>query len=370
MACTHSQSAVVNGAARIKLLRGKLAALRAQAFLVSDPHNVAYLSGFESSNGYLLISDAALFVITDFRYQDVAERVARRLGGTAVLLKGGGLAQALRDCCTRLRIRALAFEPHHLTVAQFRALERQASGIRWMHTTQVVAKIRAAKDRAEIRAIRLAIAVAEQAYAGIPRKAWLGLTEIEAADLLEARIRAAGRRNDVRATPSFDTIVAEGPHVAEPHHLPTQRRIGAGEMVTFDWGARVNGYCSDITRTIMTGRADAQFRRIYQTVRDAQAAAIRAVKPRVALKTIDAAAREIITRAGHAKQFGHGTGHGVGRQVHEGIAANMKSKDVAAPGMVLTIEPGIYISGWGGVRIEDMVLVTRTGAEVLTSLPK
>ena len=346
-----------------------LARSRAQAFLVSDPVNVLYLTGFESSNAFLLITADGTALFTDFRYKDAVKELARRQGLDAVIITDG-LARAVSAWCRMHSVRRVAFEDQHLTVAFFSRLRKKARTIAWLPAAVSVASIRAVKDAAELRAMRKAVIVAEEAFRSTPPRTWIGLTEIEAAELLEGRMHVAARRHGWHAERSFDTIVAAGANASAPHHKPAETRIRTGMLLKVDWGAKVDGYCSDITRTLFLGRPDREFRSVYATVLEAQRAAIRAVKPGVKLKDVDAAARAIITSAGHGEHFGHGTGHGIGMQVHEGVAANAKSKDVAKSGMVFTVEPGIYIPGWGGIRVEDMVMVTRTGVRVLTCLPK
>ncbi len=355
--------------ARRTAVRNTLARNRAQALLVSDPVNVRYLTGFESSNAFLLIATEGAALFTDFRYRDAAEELARRQGLETVIITKG-LARAVAGWCRAHGIRRAAFEDHHLTVASFRLLRTKARGIAWLPAAVPVASIRAVKDAAELRAIRRAVTVAEDAFRSIPPRAWVGLTELEAAEMLEERMRAAARRHGWHADRAFSSIVAAGANASMPHHTPSAARIRAGTLLKIDWGARVDGYCSDITRTLYLGRPDRRFKSIYATVLEAQRAAIKAVKPGVRLKDVDAAARTVIARAGHGECFGHGTGHGIGMQVHEGIAVNARSGDEAKPGMVFTIEPGIYVPGWGGIRVEDMVVVTRTGVRVLTRLAK
>jgi len=354
---------------RQRQVRRKLKVSRAQAIFVSAPQNVAYLTGFDSTNGFVLLTADATVVFTDFRYEHSLRALAERQGLTPVIVRAA-LARELRQCCKRLGIRRLAFEADHLTVTQFKRLRGTGRTLQWLPADTWLQDARNRKDGDELELMQQAVRVAEQAFAGTAPDEWLGLREDAAADLLEQRMKAAARGHGWHAEAAFPIIVAAGTNAAVPHHHPGSTTIEREMMVTFDWGARVAGYCSDMTRTLYLGTPDRQFRRVYRTVLRAQKAAIAAYRTGVALKTVDAAARTIIAKADHARHFGHGTGHGIGREVHEGFSASPKGRGRVKHGMVCTVEPGIYIPGWGGVRIEDMVVATPRGTRVMTSLPK
>jgi Xaa-Pro aminopeptidase len=228
-----------------------------------------------------------------------------------------------------------------------------------------VRELRLRKDSHELAHIRLAIRRAEESFRELQQFIKPGATERELALKLEYLMRDKGAR---RA--AFDTIVASAGNGAMPHASVTGRRIRKGDLVTIDFGAEANGYCCDITRTICIGRPTARQREIHELVRSAQESAMKSVRPGVSCKSVDDAAREVIRKAGHGAHFGHGTGHGIGLMVHEGPSVSPLSKDSVEPGMVFTVEPGVYIPGWGGVRIEDMVLATDGGIKVLTTLPR
>jgi Xaa-Pro aminopeptidase len=229
----------------------------------------------------------------------------------------------------------------------------------------LVRELRLRKDRHELAHIRLAVRRAEESFRELKSFIRPGAREQELALKLEYLMREKGARKA-----AFDTIVASGGNGAMPHASVTNRRIKKGDLVTFDFGAEANGYYCDITRTYCIGRPSPRQREIHELVLQAQAAAIRSVRPGVTCTSVDAAAREMIQQAGHGKHFGHGTGHGIGLMVHEGPSVSPLSKDHVEQDMVFTVEPGVYVPGWGGVRIEDMVLVTGNGSRILTTLPR
>lgn len=368
MAPSAPDTAKVYARRRTRVLRAMQAA-RVPALLVTNPVNVTYLTGFHSSNAALLLTPHATALITDFRYETAA-RALTTAQHLELLIAKDGMGKAIASWCQQQRVRSLAFEDDHLTVARFEVLKRRAPRVHWRPARPWIMAERLVKDEGELDTMRLAITVAEKGFATIRDHEWIGLTEIEAADLLADRVRAAARKLGVHAEPSFPFIVAAGPNAAIPHHYPGSTVIREGQMLIVDWGARVHDYCSDMTRTLFLGTPDPTFKKIYATVLKAQLAAIRTLRPGVTFKRVDAAARDIITAAGHGAHFGHATGHRIGLEVHEGIKLARNNPERARAGMVTTIEPGIYIPGWGGVRIEDMVLVTPRGHEVLTSLPK
>jgi Xaa-Pro aminopeptidase len=270
-----------------------------------------------------------------------------------------------------LGITTVGFEPAHLTVARHewltRTLEARGAAIGLRPTARLVERARLVKDTFEIAILREAAAriagVADAAFAA----ARAGVSERAVAGAIESAMRAAGYDR-----PAFDTIVASGPHGALPHHRPGDRILAAGDLVVLDFGGVLDGYCCDLTRTVSIGPSSPEGRRVHAAVREAQQAAIAAVRPGVAASAVDAAARQVLEGHGLGRAFGHGTGHGLGLDVHEDPRITRARPDVAdeplAAGMVFTIEPGAYLEGWGGVRIEDDVLVTDTGCDVLTDV--
>lgn len=345
---------------RISLLRQQMKHYDISVFLVTRREDVRYLSGFTGSAGSLLLAADRSFLVTDFRYQLQAPLETKSL---SILIQKKDFFTAVRDAGNRLGADTLWFDESALTVGEMKKLRKQ--GFKLRGCRDIVGVLRRQKDEHEMASLRLAIRRAEQSFRELKQYIKPGATERELGGRLEQVMRENGSRKA-----AFDTIVASAGNGAMPHASVTNRRIRKGDLVTFDFGAEANGYYSDITRTICVGRPTARQREIHGLVLKAQSAAIRSVRPCISCKSVDAAAREIIQSAGHGKHFGHGTGHGIGLMVHEGPLISPRSKDRVAKDMVFTVEPGVYIPGWGGLRIEDMVLVTESGAKVLTTLPR
>jgi len=343
--------------------------LKVNAVFISNPINVEYLTGFKSSNGFVLLTDDATTIFTDFRYKQCAEEIANKENFNAVIIKKG-LISTLRKHLYKNKLKKVGFEDNHLTVSVFQKFEKSIKKIKWVPIKSKLLYIRDKKSDEELRLMSIAIDVAEKGFASIKMKEWIGLKEFEAAELLEIRMKLAAKKFGLRTEPSFKIIVAAGENAAVPHHASGNSIIKENQMLLIDWGAKIESYCSDMTRTFFLGKPDKKFKEIYNIVLKANKAAIEKVKSGVSLASIDKAARKIIKEAGFEKEFGHGTGHGVGLEVHEGSGPSGSSNLRAKSGSIITIEPGIYLPGWGGVRIEDMVLVTPKGAKILTSLPK
>ena len=333
---------------------------RIESLLVTRREDVRYLTGFTGSAGSLLIDSGRPCLITDFRYKLQSRREA---AGVAVVIQKKDFFTALSHVAGLRGVDTLWCDESSLTIELLKNLKK--NGLRAREHRDLVRVLRLRKDRYELNHIRLAIRRAEESFRELIQFLKPGATERELALKLEYLMRDKGAR---RA--AFDTIVASGGNGAMPHASVTNRRIRKGDLVTVDFGAEANGYCCDITRTVCIGRPSARQREIHGLVRTAQEAAMKSVRPGVTCRSVDDAAREVIKRAGHGPHFGHGTGHGIGLMVHEGPSVSPLSKDTVEPGMVFTIEPGIYIPGWGGVRIEDMVLATDGGMKVLTTLPR
>lgn len=329
--------------------------------LVTRREDVRYLSGFTGSAGSVLIpAQGKPWIITDFRYK---LQVNAQTSGLNILIQKTDFFSTLRELAETLNIEQLWFDETALTVAELKKIKRH--GIAMKASPDIVGPLRRLKDDGEIRSIRLAIARAEESFRELKQSIKPGVTERELAFRLDMLMKEKGSRKV-----AFDTIVASGPNGAMPHATVTNRKIKNGDFVTFDFGAEADGYFSDITRTICLGRPSPRQREIHALVSVAQAAAMESVRPGISCKSVDSAAREIIDEAGYAKNFGHGTGHGVGLMVHERPTVSYLSKDCVEEGMVFTVEPGVYIPGWGGVRIEDMVFVTEKKPKVLTTLPR
>jgi Xaa-Pro aminopeptidase len=346
---------------RIASIREKLTAEGADAFLVKRGANVRYLSGFTSEDGQLLISEAHAFLIVDFRYYEQAERQAP---GFQLYKLTDSLPEAVGALARETGARRIAFESGGVTYALYQELAA-IEGLELVPTRGWVEELRAIKTRDELALLRRAVAISDAALAAVPGLLRPGMTERQLAWELEAYIRTHGADNV-----AFPIIVAGGPNGAMPHAVPTDRILVPGEPVVLDLGAEVEGYRSDLTRTVCLGEPGDRFREIHAIVLAAQQAAEAGIRPGMQGKEADAIARQVIVEAGYGEAFGHGMGHGVGLEVHERPRAGLRSEDHLEPGMVVTVEPGIYLPGWGGVRIEDLVVITETGVEILTGAAK
>ena len=338
---------------------------KAKALLVSQPEDVSYLSGFSGEDSFLLLAGEYACLLTDGRFD---EQARRECGDVDIHLRTGMMSKALAGVLKARRFRgAVGVQSEHFTVGQLESFEKNVGNGRFKPLAGLIGPLREIKDAGEIAAIRKAVRAAQAAFVSLLRMGkefWLGKTERELAAELDYRMRLAGA-----SKPSFETIVAAGPNGALPHYRPGEVKVREGTPVLIDWGATVGGYVSDLTRVVFVGKIFPQIGKVYDVVRRAQQQAISAVSAGVAAKDVDAAARGLIEREGFGERFVHGLGHGIGRQVHEGPGV---AKSIDAPlrtGMVITVEPGIYLPGVGGVRIEDDVEVTPTGRRKLSTLP-
>ena len=345
-------------------------------FLVSNPFNVTYLTGFSGESSYLLLGRERCLLVSDARF---TEQIAAECPGLETYIRppAQNLYQATAEVLTKLGHRAVGFESSHLTVAEWDMLRELAPAVQWKAERDRVEQLRAVKDASEIAEIREAISFAERAFTVFRALLRPEDNEKDLSDALEGFIRRVGGKCS-----SFPSIVAVGERAALPHAPPTAKTVGEADLLLVDWGASGRFYKSDLTR-ILTLRKNSAFSRslprewaetkledVYAVVLRAQEQALRAVRPGTTGHDVDAVARSVITEAGFGDYFGHGLGHGIGLQVHEAPAVRPNSQAVLQPGMVITIEPGIYLPGWGGVRIEDDVLVTPDVYEVLTSVTK
>jgi Xaa-Pro aminopeptidase len=346
-------------AARADRLAALLRERELDAVLVTDPTNLRYVTGFTGTNGLALVGAERRVFVTDFRYVDQSAAEVPdfdRLRGTRDLLP---------DVAEHLGGR-VGFDDAHLSVRTHRRLEELAGeGVELVPAGGLVEGLRAVKDTDELRSIREAAALADDVYEHLCARGLVGRTEREVAHDLEHTMRERGAEG-----PSFPTIVAAGAHGALPHASPRLEPIEPGTLVIVDMGCVLDGYCSDCTRTFATGPLSELAAAVYDVVLEAQRAALEAVRPGVGGAGADAVARELITAAGHGERFGHGLGHGVGLEVHEGPRLSPTSDDELVAGNVVTVEPGVYVSGELGVRIEDLVAVTADGADVLSGFPK
>ncbi len=338
---------------------------KADAFLISRSEDISWLTGFTGEDSLALIGAKWAVLITDSRY---AEQAGEECDGTEVLVRTRNVLPEIVEQLSQRKARTLGIQSMHLTARTYQMLGKEIGRKCIASISDVVRKLRAVKDTAEIKAIRRSIAVAQDAMGDLlsqGRSAFVGRTEQELAAELDYRMRQRGA-----AGSAFETIVAAGENGSRPHYRPGARTIERNDPVLIDWGALVEGYCSDLTRVVFTGTIRPELADIYQVVLRAQKAAIAAIKSGVACKTVDAAARSVIADAGYGEAFGHGLGHGIGREIHERphVAASIDER--LRSGMIFTVEPGVYLPGIGGVRIEDDVLVTAKGKRVLSSLPK
>ncbi len=341
---------------RLENLRQRMKKEGIDAYISLVPENRRYLSGFTGSAGTLLILPEQAFLLTDFRYLEQATQEAAEF---TVVKVGNDLFASIAELS--FSVKRLGFEGDYLNFTDYCRLREALSQTELVSLSNIVLDLRSIKDPAEISLIRDAVRIADEAWATMLNSIKIGQSEEEIALELEFAMRRAGASG-----PSFDFIVASGGRSALPHGRASSKRIQKGELLTLDFGAIYKGYCSDITRTVIIGEPDDRQKEIYELVLAANRAGIEAVKPGLKGKEVDAVARNLIIKAGFGEFFGHGLGHSIGLGVHEGPNLNLREEKLLESGMVVTVEPGIYIPDWGGVRIEDMVLVTEQGCEVLT----
>ena len=348
-------------AARLGLVRDTLATADLDGLLVSSLSSIRWLTGFSGSSGLVLVTARDLVLLTDFRY---ATQVEEEVGAAArVIIVSQSLWSGLWDLLGTLpTVQRVGFESAHLLHRDFQRLLEQGGRWQWRPTTELLEPLREAKDETEVVAIRRAVAMAETALEATLAGLAPGLTETQVAGRLEAALRDAGSE----AFP-FPSIVASGPRSALPHARAGDRPLTRGDFVLLDFGAVADGYCSDITPPAGLGRATAEQREGYDIVREANARAAAGVRPGMRGMDADALAREYIDARGFGEAFGHSLGHGIGLEVHEGPRLARTADGVLPIGAVVTIEPGIYRPGWGGIRIEDDVLLRADGPEILTS---
>jgi Xaa-Pro aminopeptidase len=349
---------------RIDRLRFCFSELHADALLVSHPANIRYLCGFSGSAGLLLVEGSKATLFTDSRYTFQARE---EVSGAQVHIAKHGIVKAVGEALRKAKGEPLlAYSASHLTVAQKEAVQAAAGApVRWLKDASVVERLRAVKDREELAHIREAAELISEVFRRILPAVKPGVSELELAGKIEFTIKQMGASG-----PSFETIVASGPRSAWAHARPTPKLLKKSELVVLDHGAILRGYCSDLTRTVFLGRIPQKLRRFYGAVLEAQDAAKKAIRPGVTAGEVDAAARGVLRRHGLAKYFTHSTGHGLGLEVHEMPRLGSGEKFVLQEGMVVTVEPGVYVEGLGGIRIEDDVAVQAGGAVDLTNAPR
>jgi Xaa-Pro aminopeptidase len=349
---------------RISRFRHGLKEGERRAFLVTKPQNLQYLAGFRGDSTWLLVTGSEKLLFTDSRY---LEQAREQCSGWQALVNKEGLVAALKEQAKRLDIRELAFDHSHVTVEMYQRLELAlGKAVKLLPQQDPCGLLRQVKDSWELEQMQKAAAIADQALALLRPAIRPGAQEKELALELEYRMNKLGSEG-----PSFDTIVAGGPQGALPHARPTDYRLKEGDMVTLDFGALVNGYHSDMTRTFILGKGHRLQEERYRLVLSAQEKALAAVLPGATVRGVDALAREYLAQAGYSDYFGHGLGHSVGLEIHENPRFSPLAEDVPLqPGMVMTVEPGIYLPGWGGLRIEDSVAITADSINFLTNAPK
>ncbi|MBI4567489.1 MAG: aminopeptidase P family protein [Planctomycetes bacterium] len=349
--------------ARLKQLRAHMREKGLDAFVVTDETNVRYLSGFTGDSSALLITDDRRYIVTDGRYMEECER---ECPDWKVVERQEFTFEKIGETAKKHGVKTVGIEAHHVTVGQMREVRRAFKKTRIRATRGVVHRMRMIKDEREIELIRAANRVGERGLYQLLSDLRPGRTEAVLAARLELYFRTLGATRE-----SFPCILAARQTSSIPHYHPTLRKIRTGDPVLVDSGAVVNSYCSDLTRVFFTnGAVPPKWEVMYGAVLEANRVATEAVRPGVKAIDVDKAAREYLKAVGFDKEFAHSTGHGLGMNVHEPPRISKWDRTVLKPGMVITIEPGVYVPGFGGVRIEDMVMVTETGRETITTFPK
>ncbi len=345
---------------RLAKLREHMSERKIDGMLVLQPENRRYLSGFSGSSAALLLTLAEAYLFTDFRY---VEQATSQASDFTVIKHAPQMWDTVTEYVAK--IPRLGFEPDFVTYEQYQLLYNKFKSTSLVPMGNAIEDLRRVKDEAELTKLQQAADLADEAFHHILTYIMPGMTERQIALELEFFMRREGASGA-----SFDFIVASGPRSSLPHGVASERLVSNGEFITMDFGCIVDGYCSDITRTVILGEPSEQQREIYNLVLKAQLAALAGIKPGVTGMAVDSIARDIITAGGYADNFGHGLGHGVGLAIHEAPRLNPSGDTLLQAGMVVTDEPGIYLPSWGGVRIEDTVVVTSTGCRALTKSPK
>ncbi len=354
----------MNYSLRLQNLRAQLPFLGCDALAITHLTNVRYLSGFSGSSGMILVTPDAAHFISDFRYRAQAQSQVGDL--LKIHIAERGLWRETAKIIKKSGATKIGFEAQHTSVAAWQETQKLlGESCETVAISHAVENLRLLKDKDEVKIIRDAVRIADETMAEVLAQLRAGLSEREVAQLIENGVRARGASGL-----SFETIVASGTRGALPHGVASDKKLERGDMITIDMGAKFNDYCSDMTRTVCLGKSNEKQREIYEITFRAQVAACEALRPGLGCKAADAVARKIIGDAGYLKEFGHGLGHGVGIDIHEAPRLSKLGSGKLAAGMIVTSEPGIYLAEFGGVRIEDMLLITENGAEILTQTPK
>jgi len=340
---------------RIKAIRRLLNKKKINSLIVTKPANVTYTTGFLGGDSWAVITNRAVYLLTDSRY---TEQAKTECPACRILERTAPLSETVGKLLKKLKSAKTIAAEKSSSLADFRALKKNVKAP-LKSVANIIEDVRSSKDSSEIAAIKAAARTAAQALRQTTRYIKPGITENELAGRLDFQIRKAG------AASSFETIVAFGPNASRPHHQPGSRKLKRNDTVLIDFGAKLKGYCCDITRCFTVAKATDLYKKVYSAVQEAQAAAIKMVKAGVAIKKVDAAAREAIARH-DLPVYGHGTGHGLGIEIHENPYLNAENKGRLKAGQIITIEPGVYIPGKLGVRMEDDILVTETGSRILS----
>jgi len=347
---------------RLQNIRNKMKFINAEAILITKHENYMYLSGFTGTSAVLFITNGRAVLLTDFRY---VEQAAVQAPEFEVIQYTGSFMSELNNLIEKEEIKKLSFEDCHITFAEHGEYLEKLKVSEFKPLGRVVEELRRVKDKSEITLIKKAVQIADDVFTHILSFIKPGVAEIELAAEMEYFMKRQGA-----VGPSFDTIVASGKRASMPHGVASEKKLETGDVITMDYGALYNGYCSDITRTVFLGKPDSELERIYKIVLDAQLKGLATVKQELTGKEVDSIVRSRIADAGFGDNFGHGLGHGVGLEIHEEPTLSMRGNTVLKDGMVVTVEPGIYVSGLGGVRIEDMVVVNGESPDILTTASK
>lgn len=346
-----------------KVIR-ELERLDIDGILLTDKSNIGFVSGFLTEDAYVLISKLGKIFITDGRYYEVAEKKCP--GWNVVCLSAEvSLQQLLADACQKWQIETLGFEEDVVTQGFYTKITESLPTVRMVPASHVLKKVRMIKRPYELDCMRRAARAADDAFLVALKLIKPGVREYEIAAEIEYQLKKMGMDGC-----SFPSIVAAGAHSSLPHAVPSDYKMQNGDFITIDMGAKYRGYASDMTRTFVLGEPDAKQKEVYDIVLQAQKKGVEAVKPGIKCSELDQIVRDYITEKGYGENFLHSLGHGVGLDIHEWPTVSSKCDIVLEPGMVITIEPGIYLPGWGGVRIEDTVIVTEDGCEIITKIPK
>lgn len=347
---------------RIKNLRSKMQKAKLDAVLVTKKENYMYFSGFTGTSAWLVITESDAVLVTDFRYTEQAEKQATSF---KVSTYTGSIIKGLNDVFNNMKIEKLGFEDTNLTVDKYNDYKAKLNIKEFVPLGGMLEESREIKDSHELKLIKKAVKIADDTFQHILDYIKPGTAEVELAAEMEYFMRKQGAAGE-----SFETIVASGLRSSMPHGVASEKKLELGDAITFDFGALYNGYCSDMTRTVFLGKPDKNLKNVYKIVLEAQLEASCGVKKGANGKDIDSIARNFIAQKGYGGNFGHGLGHGVGLEIHEEPRLSMTAGKALKNGMVVTVEPGIYIDGLGGVRIEDMVVVNGEVPLVLTSSTK